>query len=101
MTGKSRRPHRGKKPDTSTPGPSSQTSEPQTGSEMAATRPTETPNETVRRRILLSADDTLATICAKPWVTDKTLMDRHGEAIRSVISEYSKDWKQSLIPFED
>jgi hypothetical protein len=101
LRGGTKRPHRSTGPSTSTAGPSTQPSEPKPGSERTPTRPTETPNETVRRRILASAEDALKTICSKPWVTDKAMMERHGEAVRSVISEYSKEWKESLLPFED
>ena len=101
LTGQGRRSHRNTTSDTSAPGPSTQPSERRPGSEMAPPRPTETPNETVRRRILASVEVALPTIRSKPWVVDKSVVDWHGEAVRSVISEYSKDWKESLLPFED
>jgi hypothetical protein len=101
LTGKTRRPHMGRRSATSALAPSAKTSEPKTGSEMAATRPTETPNETVRRRILASAKIAFLDIRSREWVVDKDMVDWHDEAIRSVITEYSKDWKESLLPFEN
>jgi hypothetical protein len=101
LRGGTRRPHRSTKPSTSTADPSTQPSELKPGSEMTSTRPTETPNETVRRRILACAKIAFLEIRSRPWVVDKDMVDRHDEAIRSMINEYSKDWKESLIPFED
>jgi hypothetical protein len=68
---------------------------------MAPPRRTETPNETVRRRILASAKTAFGAIRSKPWVVDEDMVDWHDEAIRSVITEYSKNWQESLLPFED
>lgn len=101
LTGQRRRSHRDTTSDTSAPGLSTQPSERQPGSDMAPPRRTETPNETVRRRILASAKTAFGAIRSKPWVVDEDMVDWHDEAIRSVITEYSKNWQESLLPFED
>jgi hypothetical protein len=100
LTGGTRRPHRSTRSGISPAGPSTQPCERKPGSKTAPSNPTETPSETVCRRILASADAAFREIRAKPWVVDKDMMDSHSEAIRSVITKCGSDWKESLIPFE-
>lgn len=100
--GGTRREHRSTTSGLAVDGPCTASSETITGTGTisAQTELPETPNETMCQGILTSAEVAFKTACSKLSVTDEKIIDCHSNAIEDVISEFDKDWRQSLFPPE-